>query len=199
MLTQPANPSHSGAIEYGSDASLDACLMRNWGRLCTILNFRADAALVKRFGTEDLAQEVALHLLSRREEFVYQGELAFIRWMSTAARRLALRWSQERPLETHAVRLTRTPESGGESLSPSWIPGTQATPGTQLAFRQELKRLNDALSEMPLREREALILVRLEGFSIAEAAALMDCTYQAAAARLRRGIERLFRALRRVR
>ncbi|RJP34714.1 MAG: sigma-70 family RNA polymerase sigma factor [Phycisphaerales bacterium] len=191
MLTRSADNSRPTEAREVLDRSLEACLMRHWGRLCAVVEYRTDPKLLRRYGVEDLAQEVAVEALARRAEFVYQGEMAFVRWITTIARRISAEWARSRSIEIDPVRLTQTPGPGSNAVSPSCVPGQQATPRTQLAFHQDLQRLREALGRLTLKDREAVLLVRFEGYSIAEAAALMQCSYDAAAKRLYKGIQQL--------
>ncbi len=70
------------------------------------------------------------------------------------------------------------------------------TPPSAAAARQETQeRLRAALECLPPRQREAVRLRHLEGRPLAEIAAELDCTVQAAAAVIARGLRNLRAAL----
>ena len=71
-----------------------------------------------------------------------------------------------------------------------------ATPATEdpadLSVRAERRRLVlDALAELPAEQRAALVLVDMEGYPVADAAAMLDCAVGTVKSRCSRGRARL--------
>ncbi|WP_243058297.1 RNA polymerase sigma factor SigM [Nocardioides sp. SR21] len=71
-----------------------------------------------------------------------------------------------------------------------------ATPAAEdpadLSVREERRRLVlDALGELPAEQRAALVLVDMEGYPVAEAAAMLDCAVGTVKSRCSRGRARL--------
>ena len=134
----------------------------------------------RRDVAEDLLEETWLRLVGRRATLDEDARLA--PWLFAVARNLYFSWRRSR-----AVDATRTSE-----LDPSWpAPETGASPFESTA-RAELERaVERALGRLPLRDREVLLLVGVEGLTPSEAAGVCGVTAVALRARLHRARERL--------
>jgi len=154
------------------DAVYEAYRPRLFGFLVR-LSRRRDVA-------EDLIEETWLRLIARRATLDEDARLA--PWIFTVARNLYFSWRRSR-----AVDATRTSE-----LDPSWpAPETGASP-FESAARAELERtVERALARLPLRDREVLLLVGVEGLTPSEAAGVCGLPAVVMRARLHRARERL--------
>jgi RNA polymerase sigma-70 factor (ECF subfamily) len=154
------------------DAVYEAYRPRLFGFLVR-LSRRRDVA-------EDLLEETWLRLVARRETLDENAPLA--PWLFAVARNLYLSWRRSR-----AVDATRTSD-----LDPSWpAPETGASP-FESAARAELERtVERALGRLPLRDREVLLLVGVEGLTPSEAAGVCGLPAVTLRARLHRARERL--------
>ena len=72
-----------------------------------------------------------------------------------------------------------------------WIAAEESTPSEKLIKQEEALRVLEALSQLPEREREALVLQQYHGRKLAEIAENLGCTTNAVAGLQRRGRERL--------
>jgi RNA polymerase sigma-70 factor, ECF subfamily len=124
--------------------------------------------------TEDAAQEVLLVFARKMESVAPKAEWAFV---YATARRVA----------SDARRRARDLESIDGLLE------RREDPRMLAAFAQaDSRRLLDALlDELPDPEREAIVLVELEGMTMNEAAELIGVPQGTVASRLRRGREHL--------
>ncbi len=129
---------------------------------------------------EDLLEETWLRLVARTATLNEDARLA--PWLFAVARNLYFSWRRSR-----AVDADRTSE-----LDPSWpAPETGASP-FEIAARAELERtVEAALARLPLRDREVLLLVGVEGLTPAEAAGVCGVPAVTLRARLHRARERL--------
>lgn len=194
--TLPAQASVDGkSAVHHLDATLEACLSRHWGRLCAIIAYRCSATLLESCSIEDLAHEVVVEALKHRDGFVYRGERAFTRWMATLARRVVSAWARENARGMPTVPLTRTSDGGPLAVPISHLAGPDSTPSSCVARNQEMEQLRDALAALSPKDRDAIVMVKLEGRSIAECALALDCSYQAVAQRLAHGLRELTRVL----
>jgi RNA polymerase sigma-70 factor (ECF subfamily) len=154
------------------DAVYEAYRPRLFGFLVR-LSRRRDVA-------EDLLEETWLRLIARTATLDEDARLA--PWLFTVARNLYFSWRRSR-----AVDAGRTSE-----LDPSWpAPETGASPFESAARAELERRVEAALARLPLRDREVLLLVGVEGLTPAEAASVCGLPAATLRARLHRARERL--------
>ena len=75
------------------------------------------------------------------------------------------------------------------------LPGAEPDPEQQLVARQDLQQLWAAVRRLPWPQREAVVLVDLQGRAYAEAAAIAGCELNTLRTRVLRGRQRLAAAL----
>lgn len=75
------------------------------------------------------------------------------------------------------------------------LPGAEPDPEQQLVARQDLQQLWAAVRRLPWPQREAVVLVDLQGRAYAEAAAIAGCELNTLRTRVLRGRQRLAVAL----
>jgi RNA polymerase sigma-70 factor (ECF subfamily) len=154
------------------DAVYEAYRPRLFGFLVR-LSRRRDVA-------EDLLEETWLRLVARRATLDEDARLA--PWLFAVARNLYFSWRRSR-----AVDADRTSE-----LDPSWpAPETGASPFESAARAELERRVEAALARLPLRDREVLLLVGVEGLTPSEAARVCRVPAVTLRARLYRARERL--------
>lgn len=157
------------------DAVFDAFRSRLFGYLAWLAPSR-DVA-------EDLLQEAWLRfarMSPRLRDDTRLGPLLF-----TIARNLLLNYRRSRMLD-----VTRTHDLG----TLQW-PAPPRSPFDELAAGEQARALDAALSSLALSDREALLLVAVEGLPPSEAASVCQLRPEAFRKRLQRARERLARAL----
>ena len=129
---------------------LEACLPRLW-RYALVLTRNAPDA-------EDLAQATCLRAIERAHQFIPGTRLD--RWLFAILRSIWL----------NQVRSERVREGAGQvdAEATLWIDGAQAIE-TNILAAQVFKKL----SALPTAQRETALLVYAEGYSYAEAAAML--------------------------
>lgn len=134
----------------------------------------------RRDVAEDLLEETWLRLVARTATLDADAPLA--PWLFTVARNLYFSWRRSR-----AVDATRTTE-----FDASWpAPEAGASPFESAARVELERRVEAALARLPLRDREVLLLVGVEGLTPAEAAGVCGVPAVTLRARLHRARERL--------
>jgi len=145
---------------------------------------------------EDVVQEAFLAAFRGMERFEPQPALA--PWLNTITVRLAVR---------HATRRSQLPRSidnhwsqsvagDGGSASELYLATDPSTDPAAASERAELRReLQDAISELPSKERAAVVLRLVMGLEYAEAAQTMDVPLNTYKSHLLRGTRRLREAL----
>lgn len=127
--------------------------------------------------SEDLVQEVFYRMLKYRS--TYKGESKFTIWMYQIARNAHIDYlrkkKSELPLE----------EKGKEALSHEPSPVEKAELGQDIALMRK------ALSELPWKRREVLVLSRFQNMKYKEIAELMGCRIGTVKAQVHRAIKEL--------
>lgn len=127
--------------------------------------------------TMDVVQDAMISALPHLEVGKFESGGAFFHWLTklleNRIRDMADHYAagkrdsaRERPLQA--------PAAGGDTgFGPLADLATWATPSQVLGSREEIERLETAIDALPEDQREALILVRYEGMSMAEAGSVM--------------------------
>jgi RNA polymerase sigma-70 factor (ECF subfamily) len=134
----------------------------------------------RRDVAEDLLEETWLRLVTRSATLTDDARLG--PWLFTVARNLYFSWRRSRALDA-----SRTSE-----LDPAWPAPERGDSPFEAAARAELeRRLEAALARLPLRDRELLLLVGVEGLTPSEAAGVCGLPAVTLRARLHRAREKL--------
>ena len=129
---------------------------------------------------EDLLEETWLRLVSHARDLADDTCLAA--WLFTVARHLYVSWCRHRAVD----------ESRLTDLAPSWpVPAPGETPFEAAARSETERRIEVALAGLSRSDREAVLLVAVEGFAPSEAAAIVGLPGTAFRKRLQRARQRL--------
>jgi len=168
------------ALKQGDQAAFDRIYEAHRSRLFGFL-----VRLCRdRDVAEELLEETWLRLVSRAHLLADDSRL--LPWLLTVARNLFLSYRRSRQLDAERVQelaYVQQPRVGRESPF-------EAAAGGELAGQVE-----GVLATMPLKYREALLLVALEGLTPAEAAQVCEVSPEAMRQRLSRSRAMLARKL----
>jgi RNA polymerase sigma-70 factor (ECF subfamily) len=168
-------------LQGGDDTAL-APLMQHWETPVKRFIFRL---MGNTADAEDLAQEVFVRIYTKRSS--YRTGSKFSTWCFAIAANQAknrLRWWRRRP----ALSLDAWTEAGGETADDSPA-GAQAS--SQAVRNEQRQAVQHAVAALPVDLRTALVLFEYERQSVAEIAAVLDCTPKAVENRLYRARQRL--------
>ncbi len=129
---------------------------------------------------EDLSQEVWLRLATRAERL--RDDTRAGAWLFAVARNLFISYCRNRLLDAARV---------GELGRMSLLPASPASPFEAAAAGETEHRMERALAALPLRYREALLLVAYEGLAPEEAAVICELRPDAFRKRLSRARQML--------
>ena len=138
---------------------------------------------------DDVYQEICLRVWERRKQYSGRGSLAG--WINKIAHHTCLNWRRQRGAR----------ESGKERYSPESIAAAHcsremADPAHLLSRTEFMNRLRQSLAALPTRQADTFILVRLKGYTAAEAADVLEVRTATVRSNLRHATKRLRRELR---
>ena len=160
------------AIAAGDRAAFEALLGLHLDAIHAYL-FRLTGS---RADAEDLAQETFLRVWQKAGRY-QPGRVKVTTWLHTIAHRLAI---------DSFRRKRELPEAGNLEVS-----DPLTDPAVLQAAEEQQRLLDQALSALPERQRAAILLCQVQGFSNAQAAEILDVKVRALEsllARARRGL-----------
>ncbi|HZU85626.1 MAG TPA: RNA polymerase sigma factor [Polyangiaceae bacterium] len=168
----------------GDDASFDELYRSGAPRVRGfLLRLCGDLALA-----DDLTQETFLRAHRARGSFAVSA--AALPWLLAIARNALRDHARRAQVRSAVSSRAGDDDSGG---------GGEAAPDTRgdeaLAARELLAVVRATLERMPIRQREAFVLLRFEGLSVGEAAQVLGATEGAVKVRAFRAYEMLREAL----
>lgn len=181
-LTAREDAELMGRVQAGDEAAF-AALMERWELPVKAVIARI---VLNASEAEELAQETFVRVWQHRGQF--QAGKPVKPWLLGIAVNLArnrLRWWKRRP----AVALeewTELPESAGATTASS----------DTVERTERVQAVRDAIAQLPIDLREALVLFEYEHMSYAEIAEALDTTAKAVESRIARARERLRVSLR---
>jgi RNA polymerase sigma-70 factor (ECF subfamily) len=148
----------------GDDDAAGELATRYEGRVRATIRRRLGPELRARVETDDIFQTSFFAALGDLTGFRYQGEAAFVRWLSTVAERKMLMTARRHRAGKRDLRLEWPLDGVGE------MPG-QLTSPTQGAVRGEMKAgIRQAVAELPEPDRQVVELHSFEGLGFREVA-----------------------------
>jgi RNA polymerase sigma-70 factor (ECF subfamily) len=153
--------------------------------LIAIHRARLEALVRSRLGTrlkgsvlpEDVLQETFLQALRSMQSFRWEGEDSFLRWLGGIAEN-AIRKESRRLEQSRHIRLR-----AARAPPPS--------PSKQMRRDERFDRLQATLDKLSEDQRQAILLTRIEGLIVKEAAARMGRSETAVRNLLLRALKRL--------
>jgi RNA polymerase sigma-70 factor, ECF subfamily len=146
------------------------------GRLCEVYGERIHRILRMRMGKElrskmesmDLVQDAFISALRSLENFTYQNEGDFLRWLSQIAEN-RLR-DQAEKLHTNKRDISREiPLDNNRQSQDSFVgthePFALTTPSMIISKREELDKLEQAIDKLKPEYKEVIIMAKIEGLS----------------------------------
>lgn len=187
QLSAPVKPgvTHGPEVRAGTGAALDADVHSLYERHFSLVWRSLRRLGVAKSQVEDAVQDV--FLVAHRKLHEYEGRSAPSTWLYGIALRVAKDYRRaEARRERRTARLTREQESE---------PAASEGPADALARKEANRLLHELLDLLPADERELLVLVDLEGLSVAEVAPLTGLQLRTCQRRLKTARTTFERAL----
>ena len=131
-----------------------------------------------RHWSEDMVQTTFYKLLNYAHTYEDRGE--FTAWLFNIARNVAL---------DHVRSEQRMPAAGVVEIEEFAAPASD--PEFLQVLQQQDKRLQQALLKLPAEKRQLILLSKINQISIADLAAMYDCSISAIKVRIHRALELL--------
>lgn len=178
----------------GDREALDQLFGRALPRLRALLALKAGPALRQRAELDDLVQEAYAEALRQFENYTWQGQDSFFRWLAAIAinrlqnlARVERAGKRDARREVPMVGAETAARLGGVTDAADPAPGPRTlTVGTEAG-----DRVRSAIARMSDADREVILLARMEGLPLQEVADRIGRTRNATALLLSRALRKL--------
>ena len=164
--------------QEGDRKSMDALLEDHRSSLLAFIELRMGARLRGRMESQDVVQQTFLKAIQSIEDFQWQGDGSFLRWLSGIAGNVVLDLADPRRRKL-PVRLEADPPAPGVS------------PSKALRRDERFDRLREAIDALSPQHREVVLLARIEGLPVKEIAKRLNLTPNAISQLLWRALQKL--------
>lgn len=167
------------ALAKGGDVSALNQLCRVYSpRVLWMIRLRMGKELRSKLESMDLAQETIINALSGLDNFIYESEGDFVRWLSKICenelRRNLKRLHADKRDIRKEIRLNNFEPNSTSGFVSVHKPIDATTPSMILSRKEELDKLEKAMDKLKPEYREAIILAKIEGFSCKEISEKLD-------------------------
>ena len=181
----------------GDRAAIQALFDRYRSQLTRMVAIRLDPRLNGRLDPSDIVQDVLVEATKRMSTDLSDSPVEFYPWLRGIA------WDRLCRLHRHHVSTQKRSVVREQRLQPDQvddesmlklaecIAASGSGPGTQVMREERRRRVREAVTQLPAKDREIIVLRFLEELSIQDAAAVLDISLTAAKSRQLRAIARL--------
>jgi len=175
------------ALQGGDDRAFDELLSRHTNALYRFVrrSVQSDA------DAEDLTQEAFVRAYLGVSSFSPRAK--FVTWLFRIAHNLCLDFLRSRRFLS--VQKIFSVDESDRSKQVGRMQSILASPAEEVARREKVAAVEQAIQQLPLKLRSPLILVALEGFSYEAAAAVLQISSKAVEMRLYRARKILLKQL----
>jgi RNA polymerase sigma-70 factor (ECF subfamily) len=173
-------------IEAGDRGAFEQLLAEHRPDLHQFVVLRLGTRLRARVDPSDVVQETQLEVFRRLADFLRRQPMPFHLWLRRTAYQqlLTLRRRHAVAGQRAIGREVALPERSSLALARQLL-AAGSTPSDQLSRREQIRRVQSALGQLPDGDREVLVMRTFEGLSYREIGCLLDI--ESAAARKRHG------------
>jgi len=127
-----------------------------------------------RLETMDVVQNVFVSALRSLDDFTYQKEGDFLRWLTTIAKNRIRDSLREEDAEKRGGKIKKVPLNNNSTTQSDAIenygPSYTTTPSLIMSRREDLNKLEKAIDKLKPEYREVIILTKIEELSYKEVA-----------------------------
>lgn len=179
----------------GDEAALQRLSEVYGERVLRIVRLRMGQELRSKLESMDLVQDAFVSALRGLENFTYQNEGDFLRWLAKIAENRIRDNSEKLHADKRNIRreipLTITGQNSRDSLVGTVGPIDFTTPSVIVSRREDMNKLEKAMDKLRPEYKEVIILAKMEGLSGHELAEKLGKEPGAARALLSRALAAL--------
>lgn len=183
----------------GDEVAFGHLYRRYFDRLRALVHLRLGPQLRAKLESIDIVQEAFMSGLKDAKGFTYRTEGAFFHWLCKLAEnriRDQAEYFAAKKRDADRERPLAILQPSVDSIAgPIKQLATSTTPASKAARNELLFRLTAAMDLLPEHQREAILLVRYEGLSMAEAGEVLAKTPEATRKLVARAMIALGRSL----
>jgi RNA polymerase sigma-70 factor (ECF subfamily) len=165
--------------------------------LLLLASLRLETGPRTRIDPSDIVQQTLLEAHAKLQQF--QGDdAALAAWLRQALinnLRDAWRALRRDKRDVRRERALADEVNDSSARLEALLPGAQSSPSQQAVRNEDLRRLADALTQLPEPQRQAIVLHHLHGLTLAETARELGRSDAAVAGLLQRGLKALRRLM----
>jgi RNA polymerase sigma-70 factor (ECF subfamily) len=182
MVADDSTPTHAllRQAQAGSREAFESLVLRYRERLERQIEARMGRGVRLQLEAADVLQDTLARAFESIAHFRWQGEDSVYRWFASIAEHLI--WNAAKKRTPEPLRLE--PEAGRDT-----------SVGKQLRREERFDRLQRALAALTPEQREAILLTRIEGLSLKEAAERLGRSADAVQKLVARGLLALRRSI----
>ena len=166
--------------------------------LCLVARFQIDPRLQRNLDPEDIVQKTLLRAHEARDQFRGQAALAKKAWLRQILLRVLANAVRDLRAEKCDIGRERSLEAALDDSSArlaAFLAAADTSPSEGAARNEQALQLDEALAQLPERQRQAVALKHLQGWSLQDIAGHLGTSSSAVAGLLIRGLRRLREAL----
>jgi len=138
-------------------------------RVLRIVRLRMGQELRSKLESMDLVQDAFIAALRGLDEFTYQNEGDFLRWLAKIAENRIRDNLDKLNAEKRDIRreipLNTTGQTSKDSFVATFGPADLTTPSVIVSRREDMNRLEKAMDKLRPEYKEVIILAKMEGLS----------------------------------
>lgn len=176
------------------DSPSDERLAQYRRYLSVLAQVNLDPRLRGKLDGSDVVQQTLLEAVAEHRQFRGQSEGEYLAWLRRMlAHNLAdaLRAFRQGKRDLGREQGLEDALNNSSNRLGLWLADPGPSPSAQVERHERAMRLAEALEQLPPRQREALVCQHWHGWSVAQIAEHLDCSVEAVAGLLKRGLRQL--------
>jgi RNA polymerase sigma-70 factor (ECF subfamily) len=183
-------------VRQGEPQALDELLGRHQAYLHKVIEMRFDWKLRTRVDPADVVQQTMLEVVRRMPDYLAREPMPFRLWLRKTAQQCLVTVRRHHVEVGHRAvdREMALPDRSSFQLAQRLLAGS-LTPGRKVVKQEMVRRVRQAMAQLPEAEREIILLRNFEELSNTEVAAILEIEPATASKRYGRALLRLHRIL----
>jgi RNA polymerase sigma-70 factor (ECF subfamily) len=176
----------------GDESALDRLCKVYGERVRRIVRLRMGRELRSKMESMDVVQDAFISALRSLDDFTYDNEGDFLRWLSKIAENRIRDNLEKLHADKRDIRKEIPLNSNRQAIEDSFVrtngPVDSTTPSVIMSRREELDKLEKAMDKLRPEYREVIVWVKIEGLSHEDAAKRLNKSSHSTRALLSRAL-----------